>query len=134
MVKIPFNRPAIVGRELYYISQAIHNGHSAGDASFTKRCHALLEQALDEGRHRRQRRLADLRAIAGGAAHRPQPSLGRVRLAPPAVMAHKLHARPVEQKPGLKRRDTLNNRIYSPDAPKYQRMTAASFAPPWTPS
>ncbi len=44
---IPFNRPTIVGKELYYISQAIHNGRSAGDADFTKRCHALLEEALD---------------------------------------------------------------------------------------
>lgn len=43
---IPFNRPTIVGKELYYISQAIHNGFSAGDAAFTKKCHALLEQAL----------------------------------------------------------------------------------------
>jgi dTDP-4-amino-4,6-dideoxygalactose transaminase len=44
--KIPFNRPTIVGKELYYISQAIHNGYSAGDAGFTKKCHALLEHAL----------------------------------------------------------------------------------------
>jgi dTDP-4-amino-4,6-dideoxygalactose transaminase len=44
---IPFNRPTIVGKELYYISQAIHNGYSAGDAAFTKKCHAYLEQALD---------------------------------------------------------------------------------------
>ena len=43
---IPFNRPTIVGKELYYISQAINNGQSAGDAAFTKECHALLEQAL----------------------------------------------------------------------------------------
>jgi dTDP-4-amino-4,6-dideoxygalactose transaminase len=47
MYDIPFNRPTIVGKELYYISQAIHNGYSAGDAAFTKKCHALLEQALD---------------------------------------------------------------------------------------
>lgn len=44
---IDFNRPTIVGKELFYISQAIHNGYSAGDAAFTKKCHALLEQALD---------------------------------------------------------------------------------------
>lgn len=43
---IPFNQPTIVGKELHYISQVIHNGHSAGDAAFTKSCHALLEQAL----------------------------------------------------------------------------------------
>ncbi len=44
--KIPFNRPTIVGKELYYISQAIHNGYSAGDAAFTKKCHAYLQEAL----------------------------------------------------------------------------------------
>jgi dTDP-4-amino-4,6-dideoxygalactose transaminase len=44
---IDFNRPTIVGKELYYISQAIHNGYSAGDAAFTKKCHAFLERALD---------------------------------------------------------------------------------------
>jgi len=43
---IPFNRPSIVGKELYYISQAIHDGYSAGDGAFTKRCHALLEDTL----------------------------------------------------------------------------------------
>lgn len=43
---IDFNRPSIVGKELFYISQAIHNGYSAGDAGFTKRCHAYLEEAL----------------------------------------------------------------------------------------
>jgi dTDP-4-amino-4,6-dideoxygalactose transaminase len=46
MNDIPFNRPTIVGKELYYISEAIHNGYSAGDAAFTKKCHALLEAAL----------------------------------------------------------------------------------------
>lgn len=45
--KIPFNRPTIVGKELFYISQAIHNGYSAGDAIFTKKCHAYLELALN---------------------------------------------------------------------------------------
>jgi dTDP-4-amino-4,6-dideoxygalactose transaminase len=47
MYNIDFNRPTIVGKELYYISQAIHNGYSAGDAAFTKKCHAYLEQALN---------------------------------------------------------------------------------------
>ncbi len=46
MYKIPFNRPTIVGKELYYISQVINNGHSAGDGSFTKKCHALLEELI----------------------------------------------------------------------------------------
>jgi dTDP-4-amino-4,6-dideoxygalactose transaminase len=43
---IPFNRPTIVGKELYYISQTIHSGYSAGDGEFTKKCHRLLEQVL----------------------------------------------------------------------------------------
>ena len=46
MANIPFNRPAIVGKELYYIAQAIQSGHAAGDGTFTKKSHALLEQAL----------------------------------------------------------------------------------------
>jgi dTDP-4-amino-4,6-dideoxygalactose transaminase len=43
---IDFNRPTIIGKELYYISQAINNGYSAGDAAFTQKCHQLLEEAL----------------------------------------------------------------------------------------
>jgi dTDP-4-amino-4,6-dideoxygalactose transaminase len=45
--KIPFNKPFIVGRELYYISQAvIENRHTAGDGTFTKKCQAWLEERL----------------------------------------------------------------------------------------
>jgi len=41
---IAFNRPYMIGKELYYIAQA-HFGHKlAGDGPFTKRCHAWLEQ------------------------------------------------------------------------------------------
>jgi dTDP-4-amino-4,6-dideoxygalactose transaminase len=43
---IPFNRPALVGRELHYISQVILQGHSAGDGAFTRRCQEVLERAL----------------------------------------------------------------------------------------
>jgi len=43
---IPFNRPTIVGKELYYISQAILEGHSSGDGRFSRQCHQLLEAAL----------------------------------------------------------------------------------------
>ena len=45
-ISIPFNRPTIVGKELYYISQTIHNGYSSGDGEYTKKCHRLLEQVL----------------------------------------------------------------------------------------
>ena len=43
---IPFNKPCLTGNELRYIAEAIQAGHSAGDGSFTKRCHQLLEQQL----------------------------------------------------------------------------------------
>jgi dTDP-4-amino-4,6-dideoxygalactose transaminase len=43
---IPFNRPAAVGKEFGYIQQAIDSMHISGDGLFTRRCHALLEDAL----------------------------------------------------------------------------------------
>jgi len=43
---IPFNRPFAVGKEIGYIQQSIENRHTCGDGSFTKKCHALLEQAV----------------------------------------------------------------------------------------
>ena len=44
--RIPFNKPALVGNEIEYISQAVHGGHASGDGPFTKRCQSLLEEAL----------------------------------------------------------------------------------------
>lgn len=43
-MKIPFNKPYMTGKELWYISQAHHRGMLAGDGHFTKECHAWLEQ------------------------------------------------------------------------------------------
>jgi dTDP-4-amino-4,6-dideoxygalactose transaminase len=43
---IPFNRPFAVGKEIDYIRQSIENMHTCGDGSFTKKCHALLEQTI----------------------------------------------------------------------------------------
>jgi len=43
---IPFNRSSLVGRELEYIFQTISIGQIAGDQTFSKKCHALLEQTL----------------------------------------------------------------------------------------
>jgi dTDP-4-amino-4,6-dideoxygalactose transaminase len=40
---IPFNKPYMTGRELWYIAQAHANGHLAGDGIFTKKCHSWLE-------------------------------------------------------------------------------------------
>src|SRR4051812_37623803 len=44
--RIPFNRSSLVGREQEYIAQAMRIGQIAGDQTFTRRCHALLEAAL----------------------------------------------------------------------------------------
>lgn len=44
--KIPFNRSSLQGRELEYIFQTISIGQIAGDQTFSRRCHALLESAL----------------------------------------------------------------------------------------
>ncbi len=45
-LRVDFNRPVPVGKELEYIAQAIQNGHISGDGPFTRKCSALLEQAL----------------------------------------------------------------------------------------
>ncbi len=45
-LRIPFNKPFIVGKELFYISQAVLGGQLAGDGQFTRRCNALLEEKL----------------------------------------------------------------------------------------
>jgi dTDP-4-amino-4,6-dideoxygalactose transaminase len=42
-MNIPFNKPYMTGKELWYISQAHANGHLAGDGSFTRKCNAWLE-------------------------------------------------------------------------------------------
>lgn len=41
--KIPFNRPKMTGKELYYIAEAKFGNKLAGDGPFTKRCHQWLE-------------------------------------------------------------------------------------------
>jgi dTDP-4-amino-4,6-dideoxygalactose transaminase len=45
-IRVDFNRPGLVGRELEYMKQAIENGHISGDGPFTKKCHAFLEKEL----------------------------------------------------------------------------------------
>lgn len=47
MSNIPFNCPVALGKEFDYIRQAIANRHISGDGPFTKKCQALLEEALD---------------------------------------------------------------------------------------
>lgn len=43
---IPFNKPFVVGKELFYIAQAVMNGGIAGDGVFTRRCQQWLETNL----------------------------------------------------------------------------------------
>jgi dTDP-4-amino-4,6-dideoxygalactose transaminase len=43
---IPFNRAALMGREIEYVQQAITRGHISGDGPFTRKCHELLETWL----------------------------------------------------------------------------------------
>lgn len=43
-MNIPFNKPYMTGKELYYISEAKFGNKLAGDGPFTKRCHQWLEQ------------------------------------------------------------------------------------------
>lgn len=44
--RIPFNRSSLVGREMEYISATVEAGQIAGDQSFSKKCHSLLEELL----------------------------------------------------------------------------------------
>lgn len=44
--RIPFNRPAAVGREAEYLAEALASDHHSGDGPWTKRCQALLQQEL----------------------------------------------------------------------------------------
>jgi dTDP-4-amino-4,6-dideoxygalactose transaminase len=43
---IPFNRAGLAGHEFDYMRQSIDAMHISGDGSFTKKCQALLEEAL----------------------------------------------------------------------------------------
>ncbi len=43
---IDFNRPALLGNELAYITEAVHRLQISGDGYFTQRCHAFLQEEL----------------------------------------------------------------------------------------
>ena len=45
-IVLPFNRSSLLGRELEYIFKAMTIGQIAGDQTFTRKCHALLEGVL----------------------------------------------------------------------------------------
>jgi dTDP-4-amino-4,6-dideoxygalactose transaminase len=44
MKNIPFNKPYMTGKELFYIASAHFNYMMAGDGPFTKQCHQWLEE------------------------------------------------------------------------------------------
>ena len=44
MMNIPFNKPHMTGKELWYIAQAHQGGQLSGDGPFTKQCNAWLEK------------------------------------------------------------------------------------------
>jgi dTDP-4-amino-4,6-dideoxygalactose transaminase len=64
---IPFNRSALEGRELEYIFQTITIGQIAGDQTFSKKCHKLLEETLGV-HHLLHPRVGDGRTAARSAA------------------------------------------------------------------
>lgn len=49
-MKIPFNKPFVAGKELYYIAQAVTLGNLGGDGHFTKTCSELLERTFNINR------------------------------------------------------------------------------------
>ncbi len=48
--QIPFNKPAMIGKELDYIVDSVRSGKISGDAIYSKKCHALLESQLGVAR------------------------------------------------------------------------------------
>lgn len=47
---IPFNKPYMTGKELWYIAQAHAKGHLAGDGGYTKLCNHWIEQRTGAAR------------------------------------------------------------------------------------
>ncbi len=46
-MKIHFNKPFIVGIELYYIAQSVLSGHIAGNGLFTQKCQTFMEEKFN---------------------------------------------------------------------------------------
>lgn len=45
-MKILFNKPFVVGKELFYISQSVISGHISGDGSFSQKCEYFFESTF----------------------------------------------------------------------------------------
>ena len=50
MISIPFNKPFLVGKELFYIAQSVLSGKISGDGIFSRRCHEFLEKQFNAKR------------------------------------------------------------------------------------
>lgn len=46
MIRIPFNKPGVTGKEFDYIANCIENSHLSGDGAFSKKCHEFLEETF----------------------------------------------------------------------------------------
>jgi len=44
MIKIPFNKPFLTGKETQYIEEAVGSGHISGNGVFTKKCQSFFEE------------------------------------------------------------------------------------------
>ena len=134
---IPFNRPFIVGQELYYIAQAVIGGQLAGDGPFTKRCHQWLEERigcrkalLDPFVHRGPEMSAMLCGIGPGDEV-IMPSFTFVSTANAFVLRERSRCSwtygPTPQ-PGRK----LIEQAPSPPTRQSSRYTTQAFPAPWT--
>ena len=46
---IPFNKPFIIGKELYYVAQSVLSAHTAGDGPYSRRCERFMEERFSVG-------------------------------------------------------------------------------------
>ena len=46
-IRIDFNKPTMIGKEMEYVAQSFLNAHISGDGYFTKQCQALIETSLN---------------------------------------------------------------------------------------
>jgi dTDP-4-amino-4,6-dideoxygalactose transaminase len=44
IMKYPFNKPFLTGKEIEYIVEAVQSGKISGDGIFTKKCHSFFEE------------------------------------------------------------------------------------------
>jgi dTDP-4-amino-4,6-dideoxygalactose transaminase len=44
LYRIPFNKPFIAGKELYYVAQSVLGGHISGDGPFMKMCERFFQE------------------------------------------------------------------------------------------